>query len=143
MCHGLVGQETFMLHVYFAYLQSHLNHFVLCSRSDVVEIYNFLCHINAIYISILFRAIPGCLGSLGHFKSKFSDPIEQGQRHSATKRSLATGRKTVRALVRKISHWFLRRNKALIKGQLPKKDDRVRSVKSSQTLSCHYCNIGI
>ncbi|XP_036954302.1 DNA excision repair protein ERCC-6-like 2 isoform X2 [Acanthopagrus latus] len=70
-------------------------------------------------------AIPGCLGSLGHFKSKFSDPIEQGQRHSATKRSLATGRKTVRALVRKISHWFLRRNKALIKGQLPKKDDRV------------------
>ncbi|XP_073322863.1 DNA excision repair protein ERCC-6-like 2 isoform X2 [Pagrus major] len=70
-------------------------------------------------------AIPGCLGSLGHFKCKFSDPIEQGQRHSATKRSLATGRKTVRALVRKISRWFLRRTKDLIKGQLPKKDDRV------------------
>ncbi|GAA6223154.1 DNA excision repair protein ERCC-6-like 2 [Lates japonicus] len=70
-------------------------------------------------------AIPGCLGSLGHFKNKFSDPIEQGQRHSATKRALATGRKTVRALVRKISHWFLRRTKALIKDQLPKKNDRV------------------
>ncbi|XP_038559899.1 DNA excision repair protein ERCC-6-like 2 isoform X2 [Micropterus salmoides] len=70
-------------------------------------------------------AIPGCLGSLGHFKNKFSDPIEQGQRHSATKRALATGRKTVRALVRKISQWFLRRTKALIKEQLPKKDDRV------------------
>uniref|UniRef100_UPI0037E9863E DNA excision repair protein ERCC-6-like 2 n=1 Tax=Semicossyphus pulcher TaxID=241346 RepID=UPI0037E9863E len=70
-------------------------------------------------------AVPGCLGSLGHFKNKFSDPIEQGQRHSATKRSLATGRKTVRALVRKISHRFLRRTKALIKEQLPKKDDRV------------------
>ncbi|XP_024865145.1 DNA excision repair protein ERCC-6-like 2 isoform X2 [Kryptolebias marmoratus] len=70
-------------------------------------------------------AIPGCLGSLGHFKNKFSDPIEQGQRHSATKRSLATARKTVRALVRRISHLFLRRTKALIKEQLPTKDDRV------------------
>lgn len=76
--------------------------------------------------TFLFRAIPGCLGSLGHFKNKFSDPIEQGQRHSATKRALATGRKAVRALVRKISHWFFRRTKALIKEQLPKKDDRVR-----------------
>uniref|UniRef100_A0A8C4FDV7 Excision repair cross-complementation group 6-like 2 n=1 Tax=Dicentrarchus labrax TaxID=13489 RepID=A0A8C4FDV7_DICLA len=70
-------------------------------------------------------AIPGCLGSSGHFKNKFSDPIEQGQRHSATKRALATGRKTVRALARKISHWFLRRTKTIIKKQLPKKDDRV------------------
>ncbi|XP_070821102.1 DNA excision repair protein ERCC-6-like 2 [Chaetodon trifascialis] len=70
-------------------------------------------------------AIPGCLGSLGHFKNTFSLPIEQGHKHSATKRALATGRKSVRALVRKISHWFLRRTKALIKEQLPKKDDRV------------------
>ncbi|KAA8593001.1 hypothetical protein FQN60_018456, partial [Etheostoma spectabile] len=58
-------------------------------------------------------------------KNSISDPIEQAQRHSATKRALATGRKTVRALVRKISKWFLRRTKALIKEQLPKKDDRV------------------
>ncbi|KAL7392137.1 hypothetical protein ABVT39_019953 [Epinephelus coioides] len=70
-------------------------------------------------------AIPGCLGNIGHFKNKFSDPIEHGQKHSATKRALATGRKTVRALVRKISHLFLRRTKALIREQLPKKDDRV------------------
>ncbi|KAM7416043.1 hypothetical protein PAMA_018221 [Pampus argenteus] len=70
-------------------------------------------------------AIPGCLGSLGHFKNKFSDPIEHGQRHNATKRAVATGRKTVRALARKISHRFLRRTKSLIKEQLPKKDDRV------------------
>ncbi|KAI3372762.1 hypothetical protein L3Q82_023219 [Scortum barcoo] len=74
---------------------------------------------------VLDWAIPGCLGSSGHFKNKFSDPIEQGQKHSATKRALAMGRKTVRALVRKISNWFLRRTKALIKKQLPKKDDRV------------------
>ncbi|XP_040011882.1 DNA excision repair protein ERCC-6-like 2 isoform X2 [Xiphias gladius] len=70
-------------------------------------------------------AVPGCLGSLGHFKNKYSNPIEQGQRHSVTKRALATGRKSVRALVRKISHWFLRRTKALIKEQLPTKNDRV------------------
>lgn len=70
-------------------------------------------------------ALPGCLGSIGHFRNKFSDPIEQGQKHSATKRALATGRKTVRALVRKICHSFLRRTKALIKEQMPKKDDRV------------------
>ncbi|KAM9743711.1 DNA excision repair protein ERCC-6-like 2 [Menidia menidia] len=70
-------------------------------------------------------ARPGSLGSLGHFKNKFSDPIERGQRHSATKRALATGRKTVRALARLISPWFLRRTKALITEQLPKKDDRV------------------
>ncbi|KAM8887386.1 DNA excision repair protein ERCC-6-like 2 isoform 2-T2 [Spinachia spinachia] len=70
-------------------------------------------------------AVPGCLGSLGRFKNKFSDPIEQGQRHSATKRTLATGRRAVRALVKIISHLFLRRTKALIREQLPKKDDRV------------------
>ncbi|XP_068559957.1 DNA excision repair protein ERCC-6-like 2 isoform X2 [Cebidichthys violaceus] len=70
-------------------------------------------------------ALPGCLGNLGNFKNTFSDPIEQGQRHSATKRALATGRKTVRALVKKISRCFLRRTKALIREQLPKKDDRV------------------
>ncbi|XP_028270875.1 DNA excision repair protein ERCC-6-like 2 [Parambassis ranga] len=70
-------------------------------------------------------AVPGCLGSLGQFKNKFSDPIEQGQKHSATKRALATGRKTVKSLVKKISHCFFRRTKALIKEQLPKKDDRV------------------
>lgn len=81
------------------------------------------CYLNM--ISILFRAIPGCLGSLGLFKTHYSCLIEQGQRHSATKRALATGRKTAKALARKISHWFLRRTKALIKEQLPKKDDRV------------------
>lgn len=74
---------------------------------------------------VLDWAVPKCLGSLGHFKTKFAEPIEQGQRHSATKRALATGRKMVRALVKNISHYFLRRTKALIKEQLPKKDDRV------------------
>ncbi|XP_051924442.1 DNA excision repair protein ERCC-6-like 2 isoform X1 [Hippocampus zosterae] len=70
-------------------------------------------------------AVPGCLGNLGHFKSKVSEPVERGQKHSATKRALATARKTIRDLVRKISFCFLRRTKLLIQDQLPKKDDRV------------------
>lgn len=72
-----------------------------------------------------FRANPGCLGSLGGFKNEFSDPIEQGQKHSATKRILAEGRKAVQTLARILCRWFLRRTKALISDQLPKKDDRV------------------
>ena len=78
-----------------------------------------------LFIVLRLRAIPACLGSLGNFKNRYSDPVEQGQKHSATKRSLATARRAVRALATKISPWFLRRTKALIKDQLPKKDDRV------------------
>lgn len=72
-----------------------------------------------------FRANPGCLGSLGSFKNRFSEPIEQGQKHSATKRALAEGRKAAQALAKILCRWFLRRTKALISDQLPKKDDRV------------------
>ncbi|XP_043103741.1 DNA excision repair protein ERCC-6-like 2 [Puntigrus tetrazona] len=70
-------------------------------------------------------AIPGCLGSLVGFKNRFSDPIEHGQKHTVTKRALAEGRQAVQDLAKKLSHWFLRRTKALISDQLPKKDDRV------------------
>lgn len=72
------------------------------------------------------RAVPGLLGSRVHFKKKFSDPVEHGQRHTATKRELATGRKAMVKLARIMSGWFLRRTKALISDQLPKKEDRVR-----------------
>ncbi|NXU49580.1 ER6L2 protein, partial [Turnix velox] len=70
-------------------------------------------------------AVPGLLGSRLHFKKKFSDPVEHGQRHTATKRELATGRKTMVKLARKMSGWFLRRTKVLISDQLPKKEDRM------------------
>ncbi|KAJ8262866.1 hypothetical protein COCON_G00153230 [Conger conger] len=70
-------------------------------------------------------AVPGCLGSLGHFKTRFADPIELGQKHSNTKRALATGRRAVELLARRLSRCFLRRTKGLISGQLPRKDDRV------------------
>ncbi|NWW71944.1 ER6L2 protein, partial [Climacteris rufus] len=70
-------------------------------------------------------AVPGLLGSRVHFKKKFSDLVEHGQRHTATKRELATGRKAMMKLARKMSGWFLRRTKALISDQLPKKEDRI------------------
>ncbi|XP_052631808.1 DNA excision repair protein ERCC-6-like 2 isoform X4 [Harpia harpyja] len=70
-------------------------------------------------------AVPGLLGSRVLFKKKFSDPVEHGQRHTATKRELATGRKAMMKLARKMSGWFLRRTKALISDQLPKKEDRM------------------
>ncbi|TRY86501.1 hypothetical protein DNTS_010128 [Danionella cerebrum] len=70
-------------------------------------------------------AVPGCLGSQERFKNRFSDPIQQGQKHTVTKRSLAEARKAVQDLAKKLSRWFLRRTKAIISDQLPKKDDRV------------------
>ncbi|CAO2596421.1 DNA excision repair protein ERCC-6-like 2, partial [Lemmus lemmus] len=70
-------------------------------------------------------AVPGLLGSRSHFKKQFSDPVEHGQRHTATKRELATGRKAMHRLAKKMSGYFLRRTKTLIKGQLPKKEDRM------------------
>ncbi|XP_040612075.1 DNA excision repair protein ERCC-6-like 2 isoform X6 [Mesocricetus auratus] len=70
-------------------------------------------------------AVPGLLGSKSYFKKQFSDPVEHGQRHTATKRELATGRKAMHRLAKKMSDCFLRRTKTLIKGQLPKKEDRM------------------
>lgn len=89
---------------------------------------NAVTHSHPPYPSLFFfnRAVPGLLGSRIHFKKKFSDPVEHGQRHTATKRELATGRKAMVKLARKMSGSFLRRTKALISDQLPKKEDRVR-----------------
>ncbi|XP_058157534.1 DNA excision repair protein ERCC-6-like 2 isoform X2 [Dasypus novemcinctus] len=70
-------------------------------------------------------AVPGLLGSKIYFQKQFSDPVEHGQRHTATKRELATGRKAMRRLAKKMTGWFLRRTKTLIKDQLPKKEDRM------------------
>ncbi|MFT7811799.1 DNA excision repair protein ERCC-6-like 2 isoform X1 [Arapaima gigas] len=70
-------------------------------------------------------ANPGCLDSLEHFRNRFALPIERGQRRSTTKRALATGRDAVRQLSQRLARWFLRRTKALIYSQLPRKEDRV------------------
>ncbi|XP_060091440.1 DNA excision repair protein ERCC-6-like 2 [Heteronotia binoei] len=70
-------------------------------------------------------AVPGLLGSEARFKKEFSDPVEHGQRHTATKRELATGRKAMQRLAQKMHAYFLRRTKSLINNQLPRKEDRM------------------
>lgn len=70
-------------------------------------------------------AVPGLLGSMISFQKQFSDPVEHGQRHTATKRELATGRRAMRKLAEQMSGWLLRRTKTLISDQLPKKEDRM------------------
>ncbi|KAM9330721.1 LOW QUALITY PROTEIN: DNA excision repair protein ERCC-6-like 2 [Gastrophryne carolinensis] len=70
-------------------------------------------------------AVPGYLGSKNKFKEEFSNPVELGQRHNATKRELATGRKVMQTLAGRMSRVFLRRTKDLISDQLPKKEDRI------------------
>ncbi|KFO28478.1 Putative DNA repair and recombination protein RAD26-like [Fukomys damarensis] len=72
-------------------------------------------------------AVPGLLGSMISFQKQFSDPVEHGQRHTATKRELATGRRAMRKLAEQMSGWLLRRTKTLISDQLPKKEDRTNS----------------
>ncbi|XP_063043760.1 DNA excision repair protein ERCC-6-like 2 [Engraulis encrasicolus] len=70
-------------------------------------------------------AIPWCLGGFRQFKKNFAEPIEHGQKHSVTKRTLAVGRQAVQQLAQRLSGKFLRRTKALIRDQMPAKDDRV------------------
>ncbi|XP_078242302.1 DNA excision repair protein ERCC-6-like 2 isoform X2 [Pogona vitticeps] len=70
-------------------------------------------------------AVPGLLGNEKRFKKEFSDPVEHGQRHTVTKRELATGRKAMQRLAKKMSDYFLRRTKTLINDQLPRKEDRM------------------
>ncbi|XP_053323486.1 DNA excision repair protein ERCC-6-like 2 isoform X2 [Spea bombifrons] len=70
-------------------------------------------------------AVPGCLGSKNKFKEDFANPVEYGQRHNATKRELATGRKAMERLASKMAPLFLRRTKDLISSQLPQKEDRI------------------
>ncbi|XP_036045023.1 DNA excision repair protein ERCC-6-like 2 isoform X2 [Onychomys torridus] len=87
-------------------------------------------------------AVPGLLGSWTHFKKQFSDPVEHGQRHTATKRELATGRKAMHRLAKKMSGCFLRRTKTLIKGQLPKKEDRTNAKgEQVRTLCLSYLTV--
>ncbi|CAL1534431.1 unnamed protein product [Lymnaea stagnalis] len=75
--------------------------------------------------SILDWAKPGVLGSLKKFEKDFMDVIEMGQRHDATKRELAQARKQKDKFAEMRKKNLLRRTKALIADQLPKKEDLV------------------
>ncbi|OAP56223.1 hypothetical protein AYL99_09402 [Fonsecaea erecta] len=69
---------------------------------------------------------PGRLGPVSTWKKSICIPLKLGQSHDASQYQLARARKTAKMLVQNLlPQFFLRRTKALIKDQLPKKSDRV------------------
>ncbi|KIW34862.1 hypothetical protein, variant [Cladophialophora immunda] len=69
---------------------------------------------------------PGKLGPVSTWKTSVCIPLKLGQSHDASQYQLARARKTAKLLVQNLlPQFFLRRTKALIKDQLPKKSDRV------------------
>ncbi|EDV23386.1 uncharacterized protein TRIADDRAFT_11949, partial [Trichoplax adhaerens] len=74
---------------------------------------------------LLDWANPGCLGTLGTFQKDYESPIKQGRKFNVTKRELANSNLKSEELTKLHSQWFLRRTKALIAEQLPKKDEKV------------------
>ncbi|EEP76851.1 conserved hypothetical protein [Uncinocarpus reesii 1704] len=69
---------------------------------------------------------PGRFGPVSTWKTTISDPLKIGQSHDATVYQLSKARKTAKKLVKNLlPAFFLRRMKALIADQLPKKSDLV------------------
>lgn len=76
--------------------------------------------------TILNWTNPGQLGPVSTWKKSICEPLKLGQSHDASNYQLARARKTAKMLVENLlPRFFLRRTKALIKDQLPKKSDRV------------------
>lgn len=69
---------------------------------------------------------PGKLGPISTWKVSICEPLKLGQSHNATNYQLARARNTAKMLRDNLlPQFFLRRTKAIIKDQLPKKSDRV------------------
>ncbi|KAF2168470.1 hypothetical protein M409DRAFT_65439 [Zasmidium cellare ATCC 36951] len=69
---------------------------------------------------------PGALGPISQWKSSICVPLKIGQSHDATYSQLAKARRIATKLAKHLlPRFFIRRTKALIAHQLPKKSDRV------------------
>ena len=85
---------------------------------------------------------PGKFGPISTWKASISEPLKMGQSHDATIHQLSKARKTAKALVENLlPQFFLRRMKAIIAHQLPKKSDRVVFCPLTNTQSDAYENI--
>lgn len=85
---------------------------------------------------------PGKLGPVTTWKRTISEPLKIGQSHDATLYQLSKARKTAKKLVENLlPQFFLRRMKALIADQLPKKSDRVVFCPLTETQADAYENI--
>jgi DNA excision repair protein ERCC-6-like 2 len=84
---------------------------------------------------------PGQFGSYVTWKQAISDPLRIGQAHDATVSELSRARRIANKLVKNLlPRFFLRRTKALIADQLPKKSDRVVFCPLTDTQADAYQN---
>ena len=75
---------------------------------------------------LLDWANPGCLGSMDHFKSEFSQPMVRGFRQDASKEELTLARAKQKKFNVLKKTWLIRRTKnSVIADQLPKKTDQI------------------
>ncbi|KAF2669289.1 hypothetical protein BT63DRAFT_432944 [Microthyrium microscopicum] len=76
--------------------------------------------------TLLNWANPGAVSTLSRWKLCLSNPLRAGQAHNATVEQLGAHRNKSEALTKDLlPRFFIRRTKALIADQLPKKTDRV------------------
>ena len=93
------------------------------------------------FFTLLNWTNPGRFGTSATWRTSISDPLKFGQAHDATVAQLARARKTATALVNNLlPRFFLRRSKALIADQLPKKSDRVVFCPLTETQAEAYQN---
>ncbi|EME83726.1 uncharacterized protein MYCFIDRAFT_203723, partial [Pseudocercospora fijiensis CIRAD86] len=84
---------------------------------------------------------PGCVSSLASWKRRICVPLKLGQSHDATNSQLKKARDLAKKLVQNLlPRFFLRRTKALIAHQLPKKTDRVVFCPLTETQAQAYNN---
>ena len=84
---------------------------------------------------------PGRFGPVSTWRASICEPLKLGQSHNATVYQLSRARKTAKQLVDNLlPQFFLRRMKALIKDQLPKKSDRVVFCPLTETQALAYEN---
>lgn len=84
---------------------------------------------------------PGRFGPLSRWKQMICLPLKIGQSHDSTVSQLAKARRTAGKLVKNLlPPFFLRRTKALIADQLPKKSDRVVFCPLTETQADAYNN---
>ncbi|PIA88856.1 Switch 2 [Cercospora beticola] len=91
--------------------------------------------------TLLNWANPGCVSSVGNWKSTICVPLKMGQSHDATLSQLAKARRIATQLSQNLlPNFFKRRTKALIAHQLPKKSDRVVFCPLTETQVTAYQN---
>ncbi|KAK3075137.1 hypothetical protein LTR53_001821 [Teratosphaeriaceae sp. CCFEE 6253] len=84
---------------------------------------------------------PGKFGPISTWKHSICIPLKLGQSHDSTLSQLAKARRTAEKLVKNLlPKFFLRRTKALIADQLPKKSDRVVFCPMTETQEEAYNN---